>query len=76
MVSIRTSPVDAPDAHALLEEYFALRAAIFPGGAYRTVFPSPATFVEPAGVFVVLDDQLVFPYMGTSGIAPGGKRGM
>lgn len=29
-----------------------------------------------AGVFVVLDDQLVFPYMGTSGIAPGGHRGM
>lgn len=29
-----------------------------------------------AGVFVVLDDQLVFPYMGTSGIAPGGKHGM
>lgn len=29
-----------------------------------------------AGVFAVLDDQLVFPYTGTSGIAPGGKRGM
>ncbi len=29
-----------------------------------------------AGVFVVLDDQLVFPYMGTSGIAPNGHRGM
>lgn len=29
-----------------------------------------------AGVFVVLDDQLVFSYMGTSGIAPDGKRGM
>lgn len=29
-----------------------------------------------AGVFVVLDDQLVIPYMGTSGIAPSGKRGM
>jgi len=29
-----------------------------------------------AGVFVVLDDQLVFPYMGTSGIAPSGARGM
>ena len=29
-----------------------------------------------AGVFVVLDDQLVFPYMGTSGIAPSGTRGM
>ncbi|MCX6900272.1 MAG: exo-alpha-sialidase, partial [Verrucomicrobia bacterium] len=29
-----------------------------------------------AGVFVVLDDQLVFSYTGTSGIAPSGKRGM
>lgn len=29
-----------------------------------------------AGVFVVLDDQLIFPYMGTSGIAPNGDRGM
>ena len=29
-----------------------------------------------AGVFVVLDDQLVFPYTGTSGIAPDGNRGM
>ncbi|MBN2450780.1 MAG: glycosyl hydrolase family 32, partial [Lentisphaeria bacterium] len=29
-----------------------------------------------AGVFVVLDDQLVFPYMGTSGMAPNGHRGM
>ena len=29
-----------------------------------------------AGVFVVLDDQLVFPYMGTSGIAPSGHRGL
>ncbi len=29
-----------------------------------------------AGVFVVLDDVLIFPYMGTSGIAPGGHRGM
>ncbi len=29
-----------------------------------------------SGVFVVLDDKLVFPYMGTSGIAPSGHRGM
>jgi hypothetical protein len=27
------------------------------------------------GVFVILDDRLVFPYMGTSGIAPNGNRG-
>lgn len=29
-----------------------------------------------AGVFAVLNDQLVFPYTGTSGVAPSGKRGM
>jgi len=29
-----------------------------------------------AGVFAVLDDQLVFPYTGTSGLAPSGRRGM
>jgi hypothetical protein len=29
-----------------------------------------------AGVFAVLSDQLVFPYTGTSGVAPSGKRGM
>ncbi|MCP5540864.1 MAG: exo-alpha-sialidase [Akkermansiaceae bacterium] len=29
-----------------------------------------------AGVFAVLNDRLVFPYMGTSGMAPSGKRGM
>ncbi len=29
-----------------------------------------------AGVFVVLDDRLVFPYCGFSGVAPSGKRGM
>ena len=28
------------------------------------------------GVFVVLEDKLVFPYTGTSGVAPGGTRGM
>lgn len=53
---MRAVPVDAPDARGLLEEYFALRASIFPGGSYRTVFPDPATFTEPAGVFVVLYD--------------------
>lgn len=29
-----------------------------------------------AGVFVVLEDQLVFPYTGTSGVAPSGQSGM
>ncbi|MGP3535229.1 GNAT family N-acetyltransferase [Microbacterium sp. RD1] len=56
MVSIRPVRVDSPDAHGLLEEYFALRASVFPGGGYRTVFPDPAAFVEPDGVFLVLYD--------------------
>jgi hypothetical protein len=29
-----------------------------------------------AGCFVVLEERLVFPYMGTSGVAPSGHRGM
>lgn len=29
-----------------------------------------------AGMFVLLNDQLVFPYMGTSGTSPSGKHGM
>jgi GNAT superfamily N-acetyltransferase len=56
MTTLRAVPVDSPDAHGLLEEYFALRASIFPGGGYRTVFPTPETFTDPNGVFVVLYD--------------------
>ncbi|MFG6403345.1 GNAT family N-acetyltransferase [Microbacterium sp. P04] len=56
MTEIRPVAVDEPDAHGLLQEYFALRASIFPGGTYRTAFPDPATFTEPDGVFVVLYD--------------------
>jgi GNAT superfamily N-acetyltransferase len=56
MVTIRPVPVEAADARALLEEYFALRASIFPGGGYRTVLPDPAAFVDPRGVFVVVYD--------------------
>lgn len=46
-----------PDAHALLSEYFAMRAAGFDptAGTYRTVFPDPARFIPPAGVFLVVD---------------------
>ena len=54
MVSLSPRPVDAPESHELLAEYFAMRAEIFPGGAYRTVFPDPSAFVSPAGVFLVV----------------------
>jgi len=43
-------------AHALLTEYFAYRAQTFPSPAgYVTTFPSPAQFVEPHGVFLVVE---------------------
>ncbi|MBW9093636.1 GNAT family N-acetyltransferase [Microbacterium jejuense] len=75
MVTLRPSPVDAPDAHQLLDEYFRSRTVGFAeqGVAYRTTFPDPAAFVPPAGVFVVLDDDEGEP-MGCGGIrliAPG-----
>ncbi|MEZ3159815.1 GNAT family N-acetyltransferase [Microbacterium sp. BWT-B31] len=57
MVQIQATRPDAPDAHALLRDYFALRASIFPGGGYRTVFPDPEAFEAPAGVFVVVRDD-------------------
>lgn len=47
--------VDAT-AHALLDEYFAFRAASFPSPAgYVTTFPTPEQFVEPHGAFVVVE---------------------
>ena len=54
----RVAAVTDPDAHALLAEYFAMRAAGFDpaAGRYRTVFPDPARFTSPAGVFLVVDD--------------------
>jgi GNAT superfamily N-acetyltransferase len=57
------------DAHALLAEYFALRAAGFDpaAGSYRTVVPEAARFTEPAGVFLVVDD-------GDSPVGCGGIR--
>lgn len=45
---------DDPRSHALLEEYFRMRAAVFPTGqTYRPVFPDAAVFAPPAGVFLV-----------------------
>ncbi|WP_292827648.1 GNAT family N-acetyltransferase [Microbacterium sp.] len=58
MVTLREEPVDAPGARELLAEYFAMRAATFPGHAYTTVFPHASVFQPPGGVFVVVrDDQ-------------------
>lgn len=46
------SPAD-PESHAILVEYFALRAAEFPGGRYTPTFPIPSAFEPPAGVFLL-----------------------
>ncbi|MDP9027818.1 MAG: GNAT family N-acetyltransferase [Actinomycetota bacterium] len=53
------SPAD-DDAHELLRDYFGMRTETFPDGlgAYHTVFPDPGQFVPPAGVFLVVDDEL------------------
>ena len=55
----RVASVTDPDAHELLAEYFAMRAAGFDpaAGSYQTVFPDPARFTEPAGVFLVVEDD-------------------
>jgi len=59
----RIASVTDPDAHELLTEYFGMRAAGFDpaAGVYQTVFPDPARFVEPAGVFLVVDDETGAP---------------
>ena len=56
MPSFRPVPVTDPTAHALLAEYFAYREQTFPSAAgYVTTFPAPEQFVEPAGVFLLVD---------------------
>lgn len=57
MPTITPAAVDAPDAHELLSEYFLMRSANFPGHTYTTVFPDPAVFEPPAGVFVLVRDE-------------------
>jgi GNAT superfamily N-acetyltransferase len=55
----RAVPVTDPDAQRLLAEYFAMRAAGFDpaAGGYRTVFPDPARFVPPAGMFLLVEAE-------------------
>ena len=59
MVSFREASVSDDAAHILLAEYFASRAASFPAdqGVYHTAFPNPADFVEPKGVFFVVEGE-------------------
>lgn len=57
MPTITAVPVDSPDAHELLAEYFAMRVSTFPGHTYTTVFPDPSVFEPPAGVFVLVHED-------------------
>ncbi|MBS1672844.1 MAG: GNAT family N-acetyltransferase [Actinobacteria bacterium] len=50
------SPEDA-DAHAVLVEYFTMRAAEFPGGTYTPAYPTAAGFQPPDGVFLLLEEE-------------------
>lgn len=52
----RETPVTDATAHALLAEYFAYREQTFPSAAgYVTTFPTATQFVEPDGIFLVVD---------------------
>ena len=74
MISFRSVPVTDATAHALLAEYFAYREQTFPNArGYVTTFPAAAPFVEPAGVFLVV--ELDGASVGCGGIRSlGGSR--
>lgn len=55
MPHLRAARVDDPLAHALLTEYFAMRVEGFTDRVYNTVFPDPAKFTPPAGVFLIAE---------------------
>ncbi|MGI9823409.1 GNAT family N-acetyltransferase [Agromyces sp. Marseille-Q5079] len=56
----RTALVSGAEAHGMLTAYFAERAAGFPPeqGEYRPTFPTDAAFTPPAGVFLIVDDEV------------------
>ena len=83
MVRFIEMAADAPTAHGLLTEYFAARAGVFPGGAYRPTYPDASAFVAPEGVFLVVEDATAGVdtprYVGCGGIrrladGPAGVR--
>jgi GNAT superfamily N-acetyltransferase len=69
MLRFRDAPVTDPDAHRLLEAYFAERAAGFPPeqGVYRPTWPDAAQFTPPAGVFLIVEDESSAP-VGCGGV--------
>jgi GNAT superfamily N-acetyltransferase len=56
VVHFRETSVDETRAHALIAEYFRLRAETFPAdlGHYRPTFPMQENFTPPAGIFLVV----------------------
>jgi len=71
MLRYREAAVTDADAHALLDAYFAERAAGFPAeqGEYRPTWPDAAQFTPPAGVFlVVVDDERGGELVGCGGV--------
>jgi GNAT superfamily N-acetyltransferase len=56
VVSFREASVESEAAHALIAEYFDMRAETFPMdlGDYHAAFPQAANFTPPAGVFLVV----------------------
>ena len=56
---IRPGDVTAAPERALLDDYFAFRAAAFPsdGSPYTVTYPDPAAFAGGNGVFLVIEDD-------------------
>jgi GNAT superfamily N-acetyltransferase len=57
MPRITPTTVDGPLGRELLNEYFLMRAANFPGHTYTTVFPAAEVFTPPAGIFLAVFDD-------------------
>lgn len=57
MVEFREASVSSAESHAILTDYFALRAQEFPGGAYSPTFPAAELFVPPRGVFLLVGPE-------------------
>jgi GNAT superfamily N-acetyltransferase len=78
VLTLRESPVDAPEAHLLLTEYFHSRELGFAhqNVAYTTTFPNPSAFEPPAGVFLIADDDGAAMGCGGIRLLPGGENGV
>lgn len=58
MPVFRPATVDDPEVQELLDEYFAMRVGTFEGCGYQTSRPDPARFTPPAGLFLLVEDDL------------------